>query len=451
MTAKPSKEIAIQIIRRLREAGHQALLAGGCVRDMVLHLEPKDYDVATSAKPEEVMALFDRVVPVGVAFGVVLVVLDDAGYEVATFRRDQSYRDGRHPEGVVFSDARQDALRRDFTINGLFLDPELDEVIDYVGGREDLNRGAVRAIGDPAERFAEDRLRLLRAVRFAARFDYEIEEGTARAIAAAASHITEVSWERIRDELVGMLTGPRAGAALRVLDDLGLLSQILPEVAAMKGVLQPEQFHPEGDVFEHTMLMLDRMENASPCLAMGVLLHDVGKPETFREVDRIRFNEHDHVGAEIAVRICGRLRFSTADTGTIRELVDQHMRFINVRSMKASTLKRFVRMEGFENHLELHRLDCLGSHGGLENYEYARQQFEELEEEEVRPPRLVTGQDLIELGYEPGPLFREILTAVEEEQLEERLGDRASAIEWVKARFSGESKKGGDGEGGGVV
>jgi poly(A) polymerase len=435
MSAKPSKDTAISIVQRLKDSGHEALLAGGCVRDMLLNIEPKDYDVATSAAPDEVMALFERVIPVGAAFGVVLVVIDGTGYEVATFRQDQAYRDGRHPEGVIFSDARHDAERRDFTINGLFFDPEKNEIVDHVGGRDDLDGRIIRAIGNPVERFAEDRLRMLRAVRFATRFDYEIEQGTARAITDSAEHITEVSWERIRDEIVGMFTGPRAGQALQILDDLGLLSEILPEVAAMKGVSQPEQFHPEGDVFEHTKMMLDEMENPPPRLAMAVLLHDVGKPPTFQEADRIRFHEHDHVGAEMAGAICQRLRFSTADIEAIQNLVDQHMRFINVRRMKTSTLKRFVRMDGFEDHLELHRLDCLASHGGMDNYEYARQKFDELEEDEVRPPRLVTGADLIEMGYERGPVFREILDAVEEEQLEGRLVDREDALRWVRSRF----------------
>ncbi len=436
MSSTVSRESAVSIVRRLRGAGHEALLAGGCVRDMLLGLEPKDYDVATSAKPEEVTVLFDRVIPLGVAFGVVLVVIDGVGYEVATFRQDQAYLDGRRPEGVVFTDAGGDALRRDFTINGLFLDPETGTVVDYVGGREDLEKEVIRAIGDPVERFAEDRLRLLRAVRFATRLDYEIEENTRAAIRESAPHITDVSWERIRDEVVGMFTGPRAGRALEMLGELALLREILPEVSAMKGVAQPEVFHPEGDVFEHTKIMLNLMRDPSLRLAMGVLLHDVGKPGTYEEADRIRFNEHDSAGAEIAGVICRRLRFSTADTEAIVSLVHHHMRFINVRKMKQSTLKRFIRMESFGDHLELHRLDCLGSHGGLENYEYAVEKTAEFGEEEVHPPRLVTGDDLIALGYEQGPLFGRILSAVEEEQLEGRLTQRDEALRWVESRFA---------------
>jgi len=432
---KPSRDVAIDIIRRLRGEGYDALLAGGCVRDTLLDLEPKDFDVATSARPEHVAELFDRVVPIGVAFGVMLVVIDGVGYEVATFRRDRGYRDGRRPEGVVFSDAEGDALRRDFTINGLFLDPEGDEVIDFVGGRADLDRGIVRAIGDPRERFAEDRLRALRAVRFATRLGFEIEENTALAIQESAPRITEVSWERIRDELVGMFTGPRAGLALDLLHEFGLLAVVLPEVAAMRGVRQPDEFHPEGDVFQHTRMMLDLMEGPSPRLAMAVLLHDVGKPETYREADRIRFDEHDRVGAEIARGVCKRLRFSADDTRLIGQLVEHHMRFMHVRKMKTSTLKRLLGMEGFRDHLDLHRLDCLASHGGLENYEYALEKSREFGEEEIRPARLVRGEDLIEMGFAPGPLFAEILKAVEEEQLEGRLADRGAALAWIEAQF----------------
>jgi putative nucleotidyltransferase with HDIG domain len=402
---------------------------------MLLGLEPKDFDVATSARPEEVTRLFDRVVPVGTAFGVVLVVVDGVGYEVATFREDHGYRDGRHPDSVTFADARRDAERRDFTINGLFLDPESGRVLDYVGGQQDLKWGIVRAIGDPEARFLEDRLRMLRAVRFSARYDYPIEPQTAEAITRLAPRIVEVSWERIRDEFVAILTGPRAGRGLEMLDRLGLLRPILPEVAAMRGVRQPEAYHPEGDVFEHTRIMLDLMQDPSPRLATAVLLHDVGKPATFLESDRIRFHEHDHVGAELAETICRRLRFPAAECEAVASLVDHHMRFMHVRQMKAATLKRFVRMPGFEDHLELHRLDCLASHGSLENYDYALGSWKSLTEEEVRPPRLVTGDDLIQMGYERGPVFREILDAVEEEQLEGRLADREGALAWVRSRF----------------
>jgi len=432
---KASRDTAVEIVRRLKSAGHEALFAGGCVRDSLLGLEPEDYDVATSAGPEEVSALFERVIPVGAAFGVMLVVIDGVGYEVAAFRQDQAYRDGRRPEAVVFSNAKDDALRRDFTINGLFMDPEDGRIVDYVGGRDDLKKRVIRAIGDPVARFGEDRLRMLRAIRFATRFDYCIEVHTREAILESAAHICEVSWERIRDELVRMLTGPRAGRALDMLDDLDLLPEILPEIRAMKGVAQPEAFHPEGDVFEHTKIMLDLMKDPSPRLAMGVLLHDVGKPGTYEEADRIRFSEHDTAGSEIAGRICRRLRFSTADTEAIVSLVSHHMRFMNVRRMKQSTLKRFLRMEGFEEHLELHRLDCLGSHGGLENYEFALTKMREFGDEEVRPSRLITGHDLIDLGYERGPRFTEILSAVEEEQLEGRLSGREEALDWVKSHF----------------
>jgi len=426
---------AEMIVRTLRAAGHEAYFAGGCVRDLVMELSPHDYDVTTSARPEDVMALFERTVPVGAAFGVVLVIVGGREYEVATFRTEGAYSDGRHPDRVAFATAEEDVKRRDFTINGLLYDPTTAEVIDYVGGRADIERGIVRTIGDPDERFAEDRLRLIRAVRFAARFGFEIEAATRAALTRLAPTVTSVSWERIRDELVKMLTGPNRGAALRLLEETGLLAAVLPEVAAMVGVEQPPAFHPEGDVFGHTALTLDALEAPTPVRALGALLHDVGKPPTFSETDRIRFNNHDAVGAELADAVCKRLRLSTDVRRQVVEIVRNHMRFMHAPEMRESKLKRLLRRETFADELAVHKADCLASHGDMTVYDYLVQKQAELPAEVIKPAPLVTGDDLIAAGYEPGPLFGEILTAVEDLQLEGKLTARDEALAWVAKNY----------------
>jgi poly(A) polymerase len=446
------KEFSISIVKSLREHGFQAYLAGGCVRDLLLQREPADYDVATSATPEQVMNIFPETYAVGAQFGVVLVPLPEehlAGpdekifpkshaVEVATFRSDLSYSDGRRPDEVRFSnDPREDIARRDFTINGMMLDPVSGEVLDFVGGRKDLAAGIVRAIGDPALRFAEDKLRMLRAVRFAARFEYEIEPETFSAIQRAAHEINAVSHERVRDELTRMLTEGHARRAFLLLDECGLLPQVLPEISAMKGVEQPPEFHPEGDVFVHTLLLLNHLpQPCPPTLAWGALLHDVGKPATFRRApDRIRFDDHVDVGVKIAEEICERLRFSNSDTAQILALVQNHMRFGHVTRMKESTLKRFLRLPAFEEHLALHRADSLASHRNLATYDLIRQKLAETPPASIRPPRLLTGEDLIAAGYTPGPKFREILEAIEDAQLEGRLRSYDAALELVKREF----------------
>jgi poly(A) polymerase len=358
--------------------------------------------------------------------------------EVATFRSDVSYSDGRHPDAVRFSNTpREDVLRRDFTINGLMLDPESGEVLDYVNGRADLKAGIIRAIGEPERRFTEDKLRMLRAVRFAARFGYTIEPATFAAIQQLAPQIHQVSRERVREELTKMLTEGHAKRAFELLDETGLLKQVLPEISAMKGVEQPPQYHPEGDVFVHTLLLLDKLPaGASKTLAWGALLHDVGKPPTFRIApDRIRFDGHVQVGEKMAAEICRRLRFSNDETDQILALVDNHMRFGDVWRMKESTLKKFLRLHAFDEHLELHRLDCLSSHGMLDAYDFMREQMRSLAPEAIRPVPLITGQDLIEAGYEPGPRFKEILGAIEDAQLEGRLPSREAAMEMVRREF----------------
>lgn len=437
-----ARELANRVCRTLRENGHQAYLVGGCVRDLVLGREPADYDVATDAKPDEVQRLFPKSLTVGAQFGVVVVTEDSAQVEVATFRSDVGYSDGRHPDRVEYSRrAQDDVLRRDFTINALLMDPETNEVLDFVGGREDLRAGIVRAIGDAGQRFEEDKLRMMRAVRFAARFRYAIEASTFSAIRRLAPRIRQVSAERVRDELTKMLTEGAARRAFELLDESGLLVQVLPETARMKGVEQPPQFHPEGDVWVHTLMMIEHLNaGCSPTLAWGVLLHDVGKPPTFKPPSgpngRIRFDEHVEVGTRMAIEICRRLRFSNEDTDQIAALVANHLRFKDVLQMKPSTLKRFVRLHRFEEHLELHRLDCTASHGHLENYEFMRRFLAETPPDEVHPARVLTGDDLRTMGFKPGPAYKEILGAVEDAQLNGKIRSREEAIAFVNQEFA---------------
>jgi len=447
-----AKRHAAEIVRTLRKRGHQAYFAGGCVRDLLLRRAPADYDVATDATPQQVMQILPETYAVGEQFGVVLVPESDgatgvparrdersaATVEVATFRSDVGYSDGRHPDEVRFTkDPREDVQRRDFTINGMLLDPATNEILDFVGGREDLKAGIIRAIGEPERRFAEDKLRMLRAVRFAARFDYQIDPATMAAIQKLAPQIHQVSCERVRDELTKMLTEGRARRALEHLDATLLLPEVLLEIAAMKGVEQSPEYHPEGDVFVHTLLLLEKLPpGASKTLAWGALLHDVGKPATFRVApDRIRFDGHVDVGVKMAAEICRRLRFSNDETDQILALVDNHMRFADVQRMKQSTLKKFLRLPAFDEHLELHRLDCLSSHGQLDAYDFSREQLQSMPPEAIRPTPLITGRDLIEAGYEPGPRFKEMLTAVEDAQLEGRLTSREAAMKYVRREF----------------
>ncbi len=434
-----SRQLAEHICATLQREGHRAFLVGGCVRDLELGRKPADYDVCTDARPDRVQKLFPKSLAVGAKFGVILVMGDETQVEVATFRSDIGYSDGRHPDEVIYSDsAQEDVRRRDFTINGLLMDPATEEVIDYVGGRADLRAGIVRAIGDPRLRFAEDKLRMLRAVRFAARFGFAIEPETMAAIQGLAMQITQVSAERIRDELTKLLTEGAARRGFELLNETGLLNVVLPDIARMKGVEQPPQFHPEGDVWIHTRMLLEKLQSdCSPTLAWGVLLHDVGKPPTFTPATgpgtRIRFNGHEEIGARMAEQICRDLRFSNDDTEQIESLVANHMRFKDVPQMRPATLKRFVRLPHFEEHLELHRLDCLASHGSLDTYTFVQRFLVETPPEKVYPPKLVTGDDLKGMGLVPGPKFREILLAVEEAQLEGRLPDRESALDFARS------------------
>ena len=472
----PQFAAALAIVRTLRAAGHQAYFAGGCVRDLLLAVPPKDYDIATSASPDQVIALFPKTFAVGAHFGVVLVCASASGpatpgpdsetcqgpdgrreiaTEVATFRSDGAYSDGRRPDAVRYStDPREDVLRRDFTINGLLLDPiayaetgDLDSsVLDYVNGRRDLSLGVVRAIGDPALRYAEDKLRLLRAVRFAARLNFHLEvEG----IRCKAADINQVSAERIRDELTRILTEGGARRGFELLYQLGLLVRILPEVVRLRGVPQPPEFHPEGDVWTHTMLLLEKLPaGSSPTLAWGALLHDIGKPATYQppnpkvpgaggneKPDRIRFNGHVEVGVRIAEEILARLRFSNDDSAHIVALVKNHMRFGDIREMKQSTLKRFLRLPRFDEHLELHRLDASSAHGDLSLYRLARAAYESEPAPDLRPAPLVTGRDLIAAGYKPSPQFKPMLALAEDAQLEGAASTREQALALVEAAY----------------
>ncbi|MGD0889961.1 MAG: CCA tRNA nucleotidyltransferase [Terracidiphilus sp.] len=484
-------EAAAGVIAKLRSEGYEAYLAGGCVRDLLLGREPSDYDVATSATPDVVLNLFPRTFAVGAHFGVVLVADgDEESYvttEVATFRSDGAYSDGRHPDAVRYTlSAEEDVKRRDFTINGLLMDPlrgaELfnrgekqpqvpfdglraglrlpsvaqddkaslvalgtgrtgetltPSVLDFVGGVADLEAGIVRAIGRAELRFEEDHLRMLRGVRFAARFGFAIEDGTRAAMRALASRLSAVSRERVRDELTKMLTEGRARRAFELLDETGLLVEVLPEIARMKGVEQPPQYHPEGDVWIHTLGLLAQLEEGcSPTLAWGALLHDVGKPPTFRRApDRIRFDGHVEVGVAIGADILRRFRFSNEESHQILALVENHMRFADAGRMRASTLKRFFRLNGFDEHLALHRMDCMAGSGNLEHWAFVRERWLAMPEEVVRPTPLITGRELIAAGYAPGAGFKEMLRAAEDAQLEGTIGTLEEALEMVRKRF----------------
>jgi poly(A) polymerase len=433
------EQTARKVASRLRDAGHIAYFAGGCVRDLIRGKEAKDFDIATDATPEVVQKIFPRTYAVGAHFGVIVVLENDFQFEVATFRTDDSYVDGRRPVSVQFASPEEDARRRDFTINGMFFDPVTDRVIDFVGGQTDLEAKLLRAIGVATERFAEDRLRMLRAVRFATVLDFKIEDATWRALVEGAPQITQISAERIREELVKTFLSPHRLRGWDLLDESGLMRAVLPELEVMKGVEQPPQFHPEGDVFKHTRLMLSLLpETVSVPLVFSVLLHDVAKPltSTVDETGRIRFSGHDKLGAEMTEQIMERLRFSRAEIDDAMEMVRQHMVFKDVPKMRVAKLKRFMARPTFKEELELHRVDCEGSHKMLDNYEFLLGKQTEFANEPIIPPPLVRGEDLIALGLRPGPKFGEILEAVETRQLEGELRDRDEALAWVRKEYS---------------
>ena len=433
------RQAAEEVARRLTDAGHEALFAGGCVRDRLEGEEPKDYDIATSARPDEVLALFPGGDEVGAHFGVILVRESGHQFEIATFRTDGSYLDGRHPESVTFTTAREDARRRDFTVNGLFENPATGEVLDYVGGRSDLEARVVRAIGEPSKRFEEDSLRLLRAVRFAIRTDFELDPATWEAMCADAALLKRVSPERIRGEFDKIITHPARRRGLELLVESGLMEFVVPEFLALRGCQQPPEFHPEGDVYVHTLIALDLLpEEPSLELALSVMLHDIAKPPTLtvdEDTGRIRNNRHDRVGASMAEDILRRLRYSNQEIEDVSAMVANHMKFMHVQHMRTAKLKRFMARPTFHDEVELHRVDCTSSHGMLDNIEFLDSKAEEFAAEPLIPPPLVTGHDLIELGFDPGPRFSEILEYVQTEQLEGRLTDRDSALLAVRENF----------------
>jgi poly(A) polymerase len=425
-----------KVVKKLESCGFKAYFVGGCVRDILLDKEPDDIDIATDAEPSDITKIFKNTYLVGKQFGVVNVIQNRIPFEVATFRKDGFYEDGRHPSSVEFGSFDEDAYRRDFTINGMYYHPERDEIIDIVGGKKDLDAGIIRTIGSPEARFNEDKLRLIRAVRFCSNLGYKLDEETKQWIKNLADQISAVSAERIREELIKILTRNNADIALDLLSELGLLAVILPEVEAMKNVPQPQEFHPEGDVFEHTKLMFKLMEERPSIeLAFGVLLHDVGKPRTIEFKERIRFDNHTFVGEKIAEKILRRLKFPNKQRELICQLVRDHLKFIEVLNMRVSTLKKFLRQDNFDEHLNLHKLDCLASHGMLDNYYFCLEKLDGFGKEEIRPKPFINGFDLLKMKFTPGPIFSEILKAVEDAQLEKKITSKKEALEFVRENF----------------
>ncbi|HUC83908.1 MAG TPA: CCA tRNA nucleotidyltransferase [Candidatus Acidoferrales bacterium] len=439
MSTATSHEIAGNIVRRLQGSGFSAFWVGGCVRDFLLGREPQDFDIATDARPEQIEKLFKKTIGVGRRFGVMVVVENQQQFQVATFRAEAEYRDGRRPEKVRFASAEADALRRDFTVNGLFYDPTSGRTHDWVGGEKDLRAKIIRTIGKPEERFAEDHLRLLRAVRFAAQLDFQIEPKTFAAVQSLAPKIQIISAERVRDELMKLFRPPHAARGLARLRDSGLLEQILPELAATASCEQSPEYHPEGTVFEHIQLMLEKAPpDAGELLCWAVLLHDIAKPATAEKdpaTGAIHFYGHEKVGAEMAGRILERLRFPRKQIEEIVACVRQHMQFKDVRQMRKATLRRLLLRETFPLELELHRLDCLGSHGSLEHYHFLLEQMEELKKKPAIRPPLLTGNDLIALGMKPGPPMGALLNEIRDRQLAEELKTPRQAKAWAKRRI----------------
>jgi poly(A) polymerase len=429
------------IVGQLKSAGFKAFLVGGCVRDIAMGIPPQEYDIATSATPQDVMKIFPSTVPVGVSFGVVLVLEGNNKFEVASFRKEEKYTDGRHPDRVVYStDEKEDVMRRDFTINGMLYEPFEETVIDLIGGLDDIKRRVIKTIGKPDDRFKEDKLRMLRAIRFGAGLDFVIEQDTFLSIKSLAPLISQVSKERIRDEIIKIITQSHPGNGLRLLRESKLLRYILPEVEKMNGVPQPPEFHPEGDVFNHTCIILDKLYEItggdnSPELAMGALLHDIGKPDTYTVTDRIRFNGHDRIGARMAKNICKDLKFSKKQIEIITSLVKEHLKFKDVFKMREATIKRFLGMSNFDDHFKLHLADCLASHGSTEAYDFIVKKLKDYKKEELKPKPLLNGYDLIDMGYPRGPLYTKILDSLEEAQLEGTVTNREDAKSFILKEF----------------
>jgi poly(A) polymerase len=436
--ATDKRQEAARIVLQLRSAGFEAYFVGGCVRDFVMGVVPADYDIVTSAIPDQVIALFNRTVAIGAKFGVVAVIVEGHSFEVATFRSDDVYIDGRRPSNVHFTCAKEDVFRRDFTVNGLLMDPVTGEITDYVDGLADIQKKIIRTIGDPDKRFQEDHLRMLRAIRFTANLNFKLDSSTQESIAKKIAQIKTISAERIQDELNKLLTRGGTRSGLELMAQTEMLREILPEVDAMQDVEQPPRFHPEGDVWQHTLMMMEILSKEkeaalNPVLAWGALLHDVGKPVSRTEDENgVHFYGHVQHGGKIADGIMHRLKFSRAQRESVLDLILQHMNFMNVQKMRPARLKRFLRMPDFDLHLELHRLDCLASHGMLDNYEFCRNQLENLTMEELHPPRLLTGDDLIALGFTPGKIIGEILRTLEDEQMEGRITSQDEAKIFVE-------------------
>jgi poly(A) polymerase len=432
---------AIRIIETLQNVGFQAVYAGGYVRDKIMGLESHDIDIATNATPDTVEKMFEDTIPVGKAFGVIRVIIDEVQYEVATFRSDSKTSDGRHPDSVVFSTIEEDAQRRDLTINGMFFDPIRKNILDYVGGQEDIKNKVIRLIGDPNQRIAEDKLRMMRAIRFSARFDFEIVQSTFDAIVHHASEISQVSAERIFEEIIKILRLHKPHASINMLMESGLMQYIIPEFIAMKGCEQPVDYHPEGCVYQHTLDALSYLKkDASDELLMATLLHDIGKPKTQTFEDRIRFNNHDSVGASLTETILKRMKASNEFTDQVVSLVSNHMKFMHVQDMRSSKLKRFMRMNKFEEHIALHYVDCMSSHGKTDNVDFINKKLIEIEPEQIRPVRLFTGEHLIELGFNPGKIFKVILEEVEDLQLEGQITCFEEAKKFVCDKYGSKEK-----------
>tara|TARA_B100001996_G_scaffold366776_1_gene337803 strand:- start:106 stop:1461 length:1356 start_codon:yes stop_codon:yes gene_type:complete len=423
------------IINELKNNGHEGYIVGGAVRDLCMNIEPDEFDISTSATPKEIQEIFKKTKPVGQSFGVVLVIIENMFFEVATFREDMEYLDGRHPVDVKYTkNPKIDVMRRDFTVNGLMLNPDTSEVIDFCDGIKDIKEGILRTIGAPKERFSEDNLRILRAIRFSNKYNLKIEEKTKKEIVNMSDNIINVSIERIREEFVKIITNKNPGEGVKLLSDYGLMKIIIPEIDDLKGVKQPDEFHPEGDVFVHTCLVLDRLRDnhyVEPVLALGGLLHDIGKPSTYTNTDRIRFNRHEYVGAILTEKICKRLKFSNKQIADIKSLVSEHMKFGNIKEMKKSTFKRFISMENFDLHLKLHKADCLASHGDLSLLDFTINKISELKNEPIKPKPLISGDDLISLGLKPGPRFKEILSEIFDEQLEGNILNHKEGISFA--------------------
>ena len=437
--------LALTVVKTLQKQGFQAYFAGGCVRDRLMKRPPKDYDIATNARPNQVMRLFKKTLAIGKAFGVVVVIIQKQQIEVTTFRTESGYSDGRHPDNVKYASRDEDVARRDFTINGLLYDPISDELIDLVNGRADIKKKLVRTIGDAGQRFKEDKLRMMRAIRFACELGFALDPKTKKAIAKSSGQIKKISVERIREELRRILICPRRDQGIKLLEQTGLMKHILPEVLKMKGVNQPKQFHPEGDGYVHTVAVMKHLrnpftvmgksQNLSFELALATLLHDVGKPGTFMITDRIRFHEHERLGSEMAERICQRLKLANSQTETICWIISKHLVFKDIDKMRVSTLKRLFSHKDYPLLAELHRADRLGSDMDLKPYHLAARIYKKLSKEELKPKPLINGYDLIKLGFKPGPIFSKILKHVEEAQLEQEVTNKDEALKLVQKNF----------------